>query len=360
MGNTVLISVVIPVYNAEETLASAVESLLPQMSTDCEIVLVDDGSAQHSAALCDALATQYACVSVVHQLNRGSMAARIRGTREARGRYIAFLDADDIYYENAMALFRRAILDYDADVALFDYDQESGGNTKVKRMKQFDSDEWLVFCSKSKNEVYRVFLDGKMNTVVAGVYRRELLINHADLEALPKIRVGEDRLQKMRILEGAKRIVYGPESCYLYRWCENSQFASVRRNRFVESLYADFRIVWKYESGLYKTMGLSEKTCADYDAKKVQRIGAIVESLLNTRSSEYSIQKQNEYLAMLRQDAMFQALVRPMTIERISAYYRMMVKLLASGRYMALRGYFIICKALKHMKTGVRGMCRRG
>ena len=89
------ISVIVPVYQAEQCLPACVESVLAQTFFNWELLLVDDGCTDGSPALCDGYAARDDRVRVFHQRNGGVSAARNTGLREARGEFIAFLDADD-------------------------------------------------------------------------------------------------------------------------------------------------------------------------------------------------------------------------------------------------------------------------
>ena len=92
-----ILSIIVPVYNVEQHLQRCLESIACQMHAGYELVLVDDGSTDHSAALCDAFAQQHPelAVVVVHQPNAGLSAARNRGLEVARGEYVTFIDSDD-------------------------------------------------------------------------------------------------------------------------------------------------------------------------------------------------------------------------------------------------------------------------
>lgn len=89
------VSVIMPIYNGEDYLKSSVESVLNQTYTDFELILVDDGSLDSTAEICDAYAASEKRVTVIHQKNAGSSSARIHGVSAAGGKYIAFIDADD-------------------------------------------------------------------------------------------------------------------------------------------------------------------------------------------------------------------------------------------------------------------------
>ncbi|MCQ2520962.1 MAG: glycosyltransferase [Lachnospiraceae bacterium] len=95
-----LCSIIVPVYNAEKTLENSIHSILKQ-SYDClEIILVDDGSKDHSAEIIDKYLAEDARVKVIHQSNAGVSAARNRGIDSSVGNYICFVDSDDIVPPN--------------------------------------------------------------------------------------------------------------------------------------------------------------------------------------------------------------------------------------------------------------------
>ena len=90
------VSVVVPVYKAEAWLPRCVESLLAQAFPDFELLLIDDGSPDGCGALCDGFACRDGRVRALHQTNGGASSARNAGIRAARGRYLTFVDSDDL------------------------------------------------------------------------------------------------------------------------------------------------------------------------------------------------------------------------------------------------------------------------
>ncbi len=90
-----LLSIIVPVYNAERTLVRCVESILNQTLDSIELILVNDGSKDSSGQICDKFATQDMRVKVVHKENGGAASARNLGLDYATGEYIGFCDADD-------------------------------------------------------------------------------------------------------------------------------------------------------------------------------------------------------------------------------------------------------------------------
>lgn len=90
-----LISVIVPVFNVKEYLVRCVESIENQDFKDFELILIDDGSTDGSAELCDRLATNYTNIIVFHQINKGVGAARNLGLSKMKGEHVIFVDADD-------------------------------------------------------------------------------------------------------------------------------------------------------------------------------------------------------------------------------------------------------------------------
>ena len=106
MSKSPLVTVIVPVYNAENFLEKTVSSIRAQTYSPLEILLVDDGSKDDSLALCKKIAKKDARIRVLHKENGGAASARNLGVQNARGEYIGFVDSDDLIlpdmYENMM------------------------------------------------------------------------------------------------------------------------------------------------------------------------------------------------------------------------------------------------------------------
>lgn len=112
------ISVVIPVYNTAKYLRACLDSVVAQRQHLCEIILVDDGSTDESAAICDEYAKNWpGLVIAEHQSNQGSSAARNRAIDRAKGRYLSFIDSDDYIEPDMYARLLALIDETGADMA---------------------------------------------------------------------------------------------------------------------------------------------------------------------------------------------------------------------------------------------------
>lgn len=103
-----VISVVIPIYNAEDTLRACIQSVLVQSYFKFELILVDDGSIDNSGTICDEYADNDK-ITIIHQQNKGRTAARYEGVKQAKGEWITFVDADDELEQYALARFSERI-----------------------------------------------------------------------------------------------------------------------------------------------------------------------------------------------------------------------------------------------------------
>lgn len=116
------ISVILPAYNAEKTLRTAVESILSQQVPGMEIIIVNDGSTDGTAWLCHVLASENDCIHVITQKNAGICAARNRGLEAAGGEFIAFCDDDDLFWQGALKLLLQTAEDSHADIVRGGYE----------------------------------------------------------------------------------------------------------------------------------------------------------------------------------------------------------------------------------------------
>lgn len=111
------ISAIVPIYNSEMTLNQCVDSILAQTFSDFELILVDDGSKDESAKICDEYEKKDYRVKVLHKINGGVSSARNQGLKIARGEWITFIDSDD-YITNS---YFEHVTDSTKDLVIKDY-----------------------------------------------------------------------------------------------------------------------------------------------------------------------------------------------------------------------------------------------
>lgn len=195
-----LISIVVPVYKAEPYLSKCVNSILSQTYSNLEIILIDDGSPDHSGEMCDSFSKKDLRVHVYHQKNQGVSAARNRGVKASEGQFIAFVDADDWIEPEYIEYLLELADQYQCDAAVAAQPgyrmqlsvEKMTGEQALEQMlyqKAFDTAPW-----------------GKL-------FRRELV----EENLFPLNMFYEDLAVVCRMVVAAKHVAIGKRQLYHYR-----------------------------------------------------------------------------------------------------------------------------------------------
>ena len=174
-----LISIILPVYNVRPYIEEAVDSVLRQTYENLEIILVDDGSTDGSADVCNQYGKEDARVKVIHQKNMGLSAARNAGLDICKGELIAFLDPDDLLCEDAIYSMYEKMVESGADIVVSNHDLyirkfTLNGSQSYKRVK---NNRRFAIASGvySKPDLFRMRINNIIPTSAWGkLYRRNL------------------------------------------------------------------------------------------------------------------------------------------------------------------------------------------
>ena len=124
-------SIIVPLYNKAPYVRKALDSILSQTFSDWECIIVDDGSTDNSAAICEEYITHHT-LHIIHQRNSGVAAARNNGVKASRGEYLCFLDADDWWDPTYLEEMNKLISEYpDAGIYCTNYVYYKPGKTQV-------------------------------------------------------------------------------------------------------------------------------------------------------------------------------------------------------------------------------------
>ena len=128
---TPAISVIVPVYNVEKVLPRCLDSILAQTFADFELICINDGSPDNSAAVLADYAARDARIKIINQENAGLSAARNAGMQAAEGAYVCFCDSDDYLDAGFLADLYAAVTSEDADFAMTDIARIAPEKTKI-------------------------------------------------------------------------------------------------------------------------------------------------------------------------------------------------------------------------------------
>lgn len=228
-----LISVIIPVYNVEKYLNRCVESVINQTYKNLEIILVDDGSLDKSAEMCDNWTQKDERIKVIHQKNMGLGAARNRGISVFQGEYIGFVDSDDWIANDMYSNLINLCKEYNADIAC-------GGIKYVNNIKDIKNEKNEKIRCYSKAEYADIYFKQKENRTihyaVNKLYKRKVAKNIV----FPTGVINEDVEGFLHALLAANRIVETDKTVYYYWQNENGI-----SYRWFSEKQLDLLTVWK-------------------------------------------------------------------------------------------------------------------
>lgn len=148
-----VLTVIIPVYNAEKTIEDTLNSILSQSRDDFNILIIDDGSRDYSQDIINKLARNDDRIFYLYQENSGVSAARNTGIRNSKTKYISFLDADDLYEEKFVEKMLDKIEEDSSKVCTCGFYKESP-KSKVKAHSEFREDDFLYDYIMGINKIH--------------------------------------------------------------------------------------------------------------------------------------------------------------------------------------------------------------
>ncbi len=208
----IAISVIMPVYNSDRYVRSAIESVLTQDFDSFELILVDDGSTDTSGAICDEFAAKDGRVNVIHQENAGTSAARNAGLAKATGKYIAFCDHDDEYLPHLLKDNYELAEKEKADIVGFSLVQiHMRAHGFVSIYKKFHNEKHCDENIIARNYAI-ICTNPAFNNVWCHLYKKSVV---EDIRFNPIYKHGcEDYVFNLEALKKAKKCIYSAKEYY--------------------------------------------------------------------------------------------------------------------------------------------------
>lgn len=278
-----LISVIIPIYNAEKYLKKCLDSVLTQTYLNIEIILINDGSEDGSKTIIDAYARQDERIQVIHYAqNRGVSYARNRGIDVSKGEYTIFVDADDYIEKNMLEKLYENLQKNQADINICGVDLIGFSEKKNSPINNFpwkiSSDQCILYIFDMLPFSYVTWIWNKLicNTLVKKFYFSEDIYR------------GEDLLFMYQLLKHAKCVSYIPEKMYHYVYHKESS----SHKGFSEKQYTGL-LVYKflYEDALKLYPSLVSKIEQKILVINISFAVETIESPIICRTRKYSYLK---------------------------------------------------------------------
>lgn len=234
--NIPLISVIVPVYNVKDYLNKCIESLVNQIYTNLEILLIDDGSTDGSDIICDQWEMKDERIRVFHTLNKGVSHARNYGLCQAKGKYIGFVDADDWIEPDMYIKMVTALNETEAEICIGEYTND----VKNKKIINFDKGQARIFTRDEVIVRTYTWFPSTQKRLISWELCDKLFL-HAVLENVKlheDIYMGEDMVFYWDALKNSNKIVYLPLFKYHYKLRENSAVHSGITEKSLTGFYA--------------------------------------------------------------------------------------------------------------------------
>lgn len=285
------LSIIIPVYQTQDTIDRCIESILQQSFTDYEIILVDDGSDYECSQLCDKYPQKDRRITTIHKENGGLSDARNTGIKHSKGEYITFIDSDDAIQNDTLQALMDEINKYpETDVLEYPI---------MERIGHPNKEQLLAFTPRNYNNCWEYWLNEQayLHTYACNkIFRRCLFKN----VSFPKGKTFED-VQTIPFLIGLiptegtfqqkVKIRVTNKGCYLYYWNNKGITASAKYEDLL-SLYIGQSMALIHT---FKTIGNREDIMQKYQLS----INIYLTQILNVLMDLFEISGKYENCAPL-------------------------------------------------------------
>lgn len=205
--NDDLITVIVPMYNAESYIEKCIRSLRKQKYRNIEIIVVDDGSQDNSAKICGGFCGKDKRIRLIRQNNQGVSAARNAGLEAAKGKFVVFADADDYVDEDYVSVLYELIRKNDADAAICSYYRKDGKKEKPEIVRY---ERHLTARSAIINMLTASDFD---SSICCKMYRTDMAKRTGFQE---EYCIAEDLFFHYQMLQQCRCISYNNHKCYHY------------------------------------------------------------------------------------------------------------------------------------------------
>lgn len=208
--NTPKISIIVPVYNAEKYLSRCIDSVLAQIFTDFELLLIDDGSKDNSGNICDEYAKKDNRIKVFHKENGGVSSARNLGLANSIGKWICFIDSDDEVERYYLSTYIDVVKKYSVDCCI--------ASCKIitsKGIRKIDLQENLY----TKKDIYKLIMYLREKSILGVPWNKFFklsIIKENDILFDESVSSYEDEIYVLQYLQYINNIAVSPQRTYRY------------------------------------------------------------------------------------------------------------------------------------------------
>lgn len=243
-----MIEIIIPAFNCEKTILNTIESIKKSGINDYEILIVDDGSTDNTAAICDGLSASNNNIRCIHQKNAGASAARNTGLKNADGEYVFFFDSDDSVIPSSLENAEKIINAYHPDMLIFGMNFDYYHKGKLyRRDAMVYPNEGMTTLDDVKKNFQELYDCNALTSTCNKIFKKSILMQN-DLVFDNSMVIMEDFLFVLNTLPFCNEVYCLPEAAYCYKQSEDEKNAYNRLKR-VDNLP---ELTYMFESALKK------------------------------------------------------------------------------------------------------------
>lgn len=220
-SNNKLVSVIVPVFNTEDYLNKCITSIINQTYKNIELILINDGSSDHSLEICESFAKDDYRIKIINQKNYGVSNARNNGLNNALGDYITFVDSDDYIEPSMISTLKETLENNDADIV------DCGINVTLRNGKNFQIHNNVEYEHFDNISLLQKFLLNELNFAVWGKLIKKELIKNVRFE---NVQLGEDGIFIWNIFKQTNKYIKDGHVLYNYSRRTGNSLTNVHFN----------------------------------------------------------------------------------------------------------------------------------
>ncbi|MBR3325428.1 MAG: glycosyltransferase family 2 protein [Clostridia bacterium] len=327
-----IVSVIIPLYNAEKYIKRCILSIVNQTYKHLEIIIINDGSTDKSLDIINCLKNKYDYIKVYTQKNKGVSSARNEGIKKSTGEYIFFADADDFLEPSCIQIMLEEAISLKADIIRSNYYLKNKNVYNFKEKKIYD-----ITNKENRKKIENLYLNTYFfNNVWGQLIKREIIKN---IKFDIKLKMGEDFKFNLEILNNAKKIVVITDCLYNYTYNTNG----MNYNDSLEKIEKKIKDICSIYEWLYHR----------FNKKNVCKIFLRGLSPQLLKVNEY---KNNDIIKFVEQQNIFINTTKMIKISdlNMNKFYIVYVLVLKRKWYMLRMTYFFTFKPIKKIKDIIK------
>lgn len=243
MDNDTLLSIIIPVYNLENYIENCLNSLINQVKNNVEIIIINDGSKDRSEEICQSYSVKYSYIRYYKQKNGGVSNARNNGVKQAKGKYILFVDGDDWLLPNSLPEIMTKLKANDFDLICGDfikvYEQLENYKKNIKNKNSIS----IIEKEKYPKNIINLFNSGYFKTNLwCNFFKRSIVLEN-NIKFDENVKYTEDLDYLLNILFNCQTVGLMDNPFYAYRQSRDGSATSFVSKKRVEDNF-DFIKKW--------------------------------------------------------------------------------------------------------------------